>query len=69
MRAVALAVARKAARYLASRMTLLLVEQNDIAALGLANRGYVLKTGTISLSGTGEELLANDRVRFAHLGI
>ena len=69
MRAVALAVARKAARYLAFRMTLLLVEQNDIAALGLANRGYVLETGTISLSGTGEELLANDRVRFAHLGI
>ena len=64
-----LAVARKAARYLAFRMTLLLVEQNDIAALGLANRGYVLETGTISLSGTGEELLANDRVRFAHLGI
>lgn len=69
MRAVTLAVARKAARYLAFRMTLLLVEQNDIAALGLANRGYVLETGTISLSGTGEELLANDRVRFAHLGI
>jgi len=69
VRAVTLAVARKAARYLAFRMTLLLVEQNDIAALGLANRGYVLETGTISLSGTGEELLANDRVRFAHLGI
>ena len=53
----------------ASGMTLLLVEQNAFAALGLADRGYVLETGSISLSGTGQELLSNDRVRSAYLGI
>jgi len=53
----------------AAGMTILLVEQNAFAALRLADRGYVLETGSISLSGTGQELLSNDRVRSAYLGI
>ena len=49
-------------------VTVLLVEQNAAQALGLANRGYVLETGEIVLSGTGAALLADDRVRAAYLG-
>lgn len=49
-------------------MTILLVEQNAHKALNIAHRGYVLQTGTIVLSGTGEELLRNDMVREAYLG-
>ena len=49
-------------------VTVLLVEQNASQALGLANRGYVLETGEIVLTGTGQELLADDRVRAAYLG-
>ena len=49
-------------------VTVLIVEQNAAQALGLANRGYVLETGEIVLSGTGRELLADDRVRAAYLG-
>ena len=49
-------------------MTVLLVEQNAAQALALANRGYVLETGEIVLTGTGGELLADDRVRAAYLG-
>jgi branched-chain amino acid transport system ATP-binding protein len=52
----------------ASGVTVLLVEQNAAQALALANRGYVLETGEIVLSGTGGELLADDRVRAAYLG-
>jgi branched-chain amino acid transport system ATP-binding protein len=52
----------------ASGVTVLLVEQNASQALALANRGYVLETGEIVLSGTGRELLADDRVRAAYLG-
>jgi branched-chain amino acid transport system ATP-binding protein len=52
----------------ASGVTVLLVEQNAAQALALANRGYVLETGEIVLSGTGRELLADDRVRAAYLG-
>ena len=50
-------------------MTVLLVEQNARAALQLAHRGYVLETGTIQLSGTGEELLCNEDVKKAYLGV
>ncbi len=50
-------------------ITVLLVEQNARAALQLSHRGYVLETGTIQLSGTGEELLGNDDVKKAYLGV
>ncbi|MDY0087079.1 MAG: ABC transporter ATP-binding protein [Coriobacteriia bacterium] len=49
-------------------ITILLVEQNANLALSIADRGYVLETGEIKLSGTGRELLANDDVRKAYLG-
>jgi branched-chain amino acid transport system ATP-binding protein len=49
-------------------VTVLLVEQNAKAALEEADYAYVLETGRITLSGTGEELLADDRVRKAYLG-
>jgi len=49
-------------------VTVLLVEQNASQALALANRGYVLETGEIVLTGNGRELLADDRVRAAYLG-
>jgi branched-chain amino acid transport system ATP-binding protein len=49
--------------------TILLVEQNARMALGIANRGYVLQTGRIVLSGTAEQLMNNDRVRQTYLGL
>lgn len=52
----------------AEGVTVLLVEQNAAQALALANRGYVLETGELVLSGTGRELLADDRIRAAYLG-
>jgi len=48
--------------------TILLVEQNAKAALEIADFGYVLETGRITLSGPGKQLLADDRVRSAYLG-
>jgi branched-chain amino acid transport system ATP-binding protein len=51
-----------------SGVTVLLVEQNAAQALALADRGYVLETGEIVLTGSGRELLADDRVRAAYLG-
>ena len=48
--------------------TVLLVEQNALKALAVANRGYVIQTGHIVLAGTGRELLGNDMVRKAYLG-
>ena len=48
--------------------TILLVEQNAQMALSVADRAYVLETGTITLSGTGAELAASDAVRKAYLG-
>jgi branched-chain amino acid transport system ATP-binding protein len=50
------------------KTTVLLVEQNAHHALRLADRGYVMQTGRIILSGTGPELLANPEVRAAYLG-
>jgi branched-chain amino acid transport system ATP-binding protein len=52
-----------------SGLTILLVEQNVVASLKLASRAYVLENGRITLSGTGVELLADDRVRQAYLGM
>ena len=48
--------------------TVLLIEQNANMALKAANDAYVLETGSITLSGTGAELLANEQVRKAYLG-
>lgn len=48
--------------------TILLVEQNAQMALSIATRGYVLETGRVTLTGTGQELLRNDDVRKAYLG-
>jgi branched-chain amino acid transport system ATP-binding protein len=50
-------------------MTVLLVEQNVASSLHLANTAYVLENGRIALSGTGEQLLADDGVRRAYLGM
>lgn len=51
-----------------SGTTILLVEQNAQMALSIAHRSYVLETGRITTSGTGEELLHDDAVRKAYLG-
>lgn len=51
-----------------SGTTILLVEQNAQMALSIAHRSYVLETGRIMTSGTGEELLHDDAVRKAYLG-
>jgi branched-chain amino acid transport system ATP-binding protein len=49
-------------------ITILLVEQNAHMALSIADRGYVLETGEMTLEGPGKELLDNERVRKAYLG-
>ena len=49
-------------------VTILLIEQNANMALRIADQGYVLETGRISLSGTGRELLADESVKAAYLG-
>lgn len=48
--------------------TVLLVEQNAQMALSIADRAYVLETGSISISGTGQELSESDEIRKAYLG-
>ncbi len=48
-------------------LTVFLVEQNAFGALKLASRGYVMVNGSITMSGTGKELLANPEVRAAYL--
>ena len=45
-----------------------LIEQNAEKALAIADRAYVLETGNITMSGTGAELLADERVKAAYLG-
>jgi len=50
-------------------MTILLVEQNVAVSLKISQRAYVLENGRIVMSGSGEELLHNDRVRQAYLGL
>ena len=52
----------------AQGVAILLVEQNALMALSVANRGYVLETGRIVLEGTGQELLQNPQVMKAYLG-
>ena len=53
----------------AQGMTILLVEQNAMAALAIADRGYVLETGSVTLTGTGQDLINNEQVRAAYLGM
>jgi branched-chain amino acid transport system ATP-binding protein len=50
-------------------LTCVLVEQNVAVSLKLASRAYVLENGRVTLAGSGEELLADDRVRRAYLGL
>lgn len=50
-------------------VTLLLIEQNAKMALRLANRGYVLETGSIAIEGNSQELISNDKVRKAYMGL
>ncbi|HUF99171.1 MAG TPA: ABC transporter ATP-binding protein [Ilumatobacter sp.] len=50
-------------------LSLLIVEQNANLALALADRAYVLETGTIVAQGTGAELLADDTIKQAYLGV
>lgn len=50
-------------------VSVLLAEQNAFAALGIAHRGYVLESGKITLQGTSTELMNDDRVRSAYLGV
>ena len=49
-------------------VTILLVEQNAKRALGLADRGYVMDSGQVTMTGPAEELLHDPRVRAAYLG-
>ncbi len=49
-------------------VTVLLIEQNANMALKIADRAYVMETGKITMSGTGAELLADERIRKAYLG-
>ncbi|MBN9424581.1 MAG: ABC transporter ATP-binding protein [Candidatus Accumulibacter sp.] len=53
----------------AQGMTIFLVEQNAFAALAIADRGYVLETGQTTITGSGRELLENEDVKAAYLGM
>ena len=53
----------------ANGTTILLVEQNASAALGIADRGYVIETGSVVLDGEGDALLDDPRVQSAYLGV
>lgn len=50
-------------------VTVLLIEQNARAALAIADRGYVLETGRVTATGTATDILADERVRAAYLGV
>jgi branched-chain amino acid transport system ATP-binding protein len=50
-------------------MTIVLVEQNVALSLAIADRGYVLENGSIMMTGSGRDLLADDRVRQAYVGL
>ena len=52
----------------AQGVTVLLVEQNASRALGIANRGYVMESGLVTMSGVASEMLTDPRVRAAYLG-
>jgi branched-chain amino acid transport system ATP-binding protein len=50
-------------------LTVLLIEQNACAALAIADRGYVIETGRVTVTGTAKDLLADERVKAAYLGL
>jgi branched-chain amino acid transport system ATP-binding protein len=52
-----------------NKTTIFIVEQNANLALKAAHRGYVMETGAITLTDTGENLLANEAIKKAYLGI
>ncbi len=52
----------------AQGVTILLVEQNASRALGIANRGYVMESGLVTMSGDAREMLSDPKVRAAYLG-
>ena len=56
-------------QFLFSGLTIFLVEQNAFAALAIAGRGFVLGTSSVTLTGTGQELISNEQVRAAYLGM
>lgn len=49
-------------------VTIVLVEQNASRALAIADRGYVMESGLLTMQGSGQDLLADPRVRAAYLG-
>lgn len=51
------------------KIPIILVEQNAVVALQICDRGYVLRLGALAVTGTGQELLHNDEVRKAYLGL
>ena len=53
----------------AQGMSIILAEQNAFSALAIADRGYVLETGNITLTGSGRELIEDEQVRAAYLGM
>ncbi|KAB2964850.1 ATP-binding cassette domain-containing protein [Zoogloea sp.] len=53
----------------AQGMSIVLAEQNAFSALAIADRGYVMETGNITLTGSGRELIENEQVRAAYLGM
>ena len=53
----------------ALNVTVLLVEQNAFGALKIADRGYVMETGRVTMQGAAEDLIADPRIREAYLGI
>ena len=53
----------------AQGMSIILAEQNAFSALAIADRGYVLETGSVTLTGTGRELSEDEQVRAAYLGM
>lgn len=52
-----------------SGITMLIVEQNVVSGLSIADRGYVIQNGTVLLEGTAKDLLSNESVRAAYLGL
>jgi len=52
-----------------NRVTILLVEQNAFMALKIAHRGYVMENGTITMEGAAAELLSDERIKKAYLGL